>query len=588
MENFFSRIRQNKTGGKWPTKKELNAIVHSFSKREHEFFVGLVIILILSTLFILQNINESFMVDVPRAGGKTSIGIAGTPRFINPVLANTTTDEDLVALIYSGLTRKSPDGGVIPDLAEKYEMSENGLDYTFTLKEGLSFHDGEPLTADDVIFTINTIRDSIIQSPQKVEWEGVTVSKVDEKTIKFELRQPFSSFLENATIGIMPEHIWSDSPVELNERNIDPVGSGPYLIKETSKHSSGVIESLELRAFEEFALGEPYIEKMSLRFYANEGDLVRAVTTREVEQVSSLSPENAEILEEKGLKIESSVLPRVFGLFFNQSINQIFVDKAVVSAINEGIDKERIIRDVLMGYGVVIDSPIPPNIVSGKNSVIAKQETREAVVTNVKANLEKAGWKPGVDGFLEKSVTDKGKKVTTKLAFSISTGNAPELAKTAELIKENLEELGMQVEVKTFEIGNLNQDVIRPRKYDALLFGEIVNRESDLFAFWHSSQRKDPGLNVAMYTNAKVDKMLEEASVILDKADREKKYLEFAEEVKKDMQAVFLYSPEFIYIVPKDLKNFEMKSLISPSEHYLNAHLWYTQTEKVWKIFARQ
>src|SRR6185369_17927164 len=116
------------------------------------------------------------------------------------------------------------------------------------------------------------------------------------------------------------------------------------------------------------------------------------------------------------------------------------------------------------------------------------------------------------------------KKDVRKLQFSISTGNAPELAKTAELIKDDLAAVGIKVDIKTFETGNLNQNVIRPRKYDALLFGEIINNESDLFAFWHSSQRKDPGLNVAMYTNAKVDKILEDAFVTADEETRVKKY----------------------------------------------------------------
>ncbi len=129
--------------------------------------------------------------------------------------------------------------------------------------------------------------------------------------------------------------------------------------------------------------------------------------------------------------------------------------------------------------------------------------------------------------------------------------------------------------------------MIRPRKYDALLFGTIINSESDLFAFWHSSQRKDPGLNVAMYTNAKVDKILKDAFVSLDEQSRIKKYIQFSEEIKKDMPAVFLYSPDFIYIVSKNLKESKIDHIISPSDRYLNVYLWYTQTEKVWKIFSK-
>ena len=218
--------------------------------------------------------------------------------------------------------------------------------------------------------------------------------------------------------------------------------------------------------------------------------------------------------------------------------------------------------------------------------------TAKEILRKVQNDLSKAGWERGVDGFLEKTVPEKksvkgGKKITTKLEFSISTGNVAELAKIAELIKQDLASVGIKVEVKTFEIGNLNQNVIRPRKYDTLLFGEIINNQSDLFAFWHSSQRKDPGLNVAMYTNAKVDKILEDAFITIDDTTRIKKYAQFEDEIRKDMPAIFLYSPNFIYVVPSNLKQSSTDRIVSPSDRYLNAYSWYTTTENVWRLFSK-
>src|SRR3989344_3171346 len=545
MENFYNRIRRLKIIGKLPSKKEINSVFASFSKNEKIIFIGLVVLLLFSTVAILESINKSFMIEVPRQGGSVSEGIVGTPRFINPVLANSPADRDLVALIYSGLMRQSPDGTLILDLAEKYENSKDGLTYTFTLKNNLYFQDGKPVTIDDILFTINTVKDPIIKSPYKVSWDGVNVEKIDEKTIRFTLKQAYASFLENVTLGIMPAYLWKGSPIELNEKNTTPVGSGPYAIKNVSKQPSGIIDSYELVPFKKFALGEPYIKNIILRFYQNEDDLIKAILDKEVSQISSITPANAEILKEKNYQIYSAILPRVFGLFFNQNQNQLFVDKIVVRAINQAIDKERILQDVLLGYGIVIDNPIPPNVIqyqklNGKNNA-----SREEIIKKVQSDLAKAGWKVGADGFLEKTKNEKKKKIITKLEFSISTGNAPELAKTAELIKQDLQAVGIKVDIKTFEIGNLNQGVIRPRQYDALLFGQIINHESDLFAFWHSSQRRDPGLNIAMYTNAKVDKILEDAFITVDEKSRIEKYGQFAREIEKDVPAVFLYSPDF-------------------------------------------
>ncbi len=587
MENLYSRIRQSKIAGKLPKKHEINLALSAFSKKEWIIFTFLLVVFLFSTISILESINKHYMVDVPARGGNIAEGIIGTPRFVNPILANSPADLDLVSLVYSGLMRKSPDGTLIPDLAEKVEMLENGLNYTFTLKDNIYFHDGKPVTVEDIIFTISKIKDPVTKSVRKVNWEGVSVEKVDEKTLKFNLKQPYASFLENTVLGIMPASLWENSPIELNNANTNPIGSGPYMIYDESRQSSGLINAYELKAFKKFALGEPYIKNITFRFYLNEEALMVAFLNKEIDQISSITPTNAEILKEKKHKIASAVLPRVFGLFFNQNQNQLFVDKSVISAINQVINKDRIIEEVLSGYGVAIDDPIPPGMIQYQKLTGTEGTPREEVLEKAKATLTKAGWKIGEDGFLEKTITEKKKKITSRLEFSISTGNAPELAETAELIKEDLLAIGMKVDIKTFEIGNLNQNVIRPRKYDALLFGQIINHESDLFAFWHSSQRKDPGLNVAMYTNVKVDKILEEAPSIIDETDRTKKYAQFESEIKKDMPVAFLYSPDFIYITSSKLKGFSMGNIITPGDRFSNIHLWYINTDGVWKIFAR-
>lgn len=583
MEKFLSRIRNLKL----PSKSQINSVFLAFSKKEKIVFITLLFVLLFSTLAILQGINKYFMVTIPSRGGSISVGVVGIPRFINPVLANSLIDQDLVSLIYSGLLRRDENGVLIPDLAEKYEMSKDGLSYIFTLKDNLYFQDGKPITALDVLFTINKTKDLTIKSPHKVDWDGVNIEKVDQKTIKFTLKQPYASFLDNMTLGIMPLHIWDNSVMELNDANTNPIGSGPYMINSISKQSSGVINSYQLIPFKKFVLGEPYIKNINLYFYKNEDDLTNALVDNSIDQISSITPLDAENLKERNFQIESFVLPRIFGLFFNQNQNQIFTDKIVVNAINQAIDKDQIVKDVLLGYGAVIDGPIPLNMTEYHKSDVTDDATRADILQKVQNDLSKDGWKTGADGFLQKTTIVKKKKTTTELAFSISTSNIEELAKTAELIKEDLATIGIKVDIKTFETGNLNQNVIRPRKYDALLFGELINNESDLFAFWHSTQRKDPGLNVAMYTNTKVDKILQDAAVTVDTQSRIDKYTQFSDEIKKDMPAVFLYSPDFIYTVSKNLNNFKVDNIISPEDRYLNAYLWYTETDNVWKVFTR-
>jgi peptide/nickel transport system substrate-binding protein len=199
--------------------------------------------------------------------------------------------------------------------------------------------------------------------------------------------------------------------------------------------------------------------------------------------------------------------------------------------------------------------------------------------------LAKAGWKPDPEnGVLEKTV----KKTTERLEFTISTSNTPELKSAALIIKESWEKLGAKVNLAFFDTGDLNQGIIRPRKYDALLFGEIVGRDLDLYAFWHSSQRNDPGLNIANYTNIKADKILEQARTTNDIFDRLDKYNSFAEEVAKDIPAIFIYSPYFIYILPEKIKGVEILNIALPSERFLDVKDWFIETDHVWKIFANK
>jgi peptide/nickel transport system substrate-binding protein len=228
----------------------------------------------------------------------------------------------------------------------------------------------------------------------------------------------------------------------------------------------------------------------------------------------------------------------------------------------------------LLGYGKSIDGPLPNDYLEEEKYSIEK--AREL--------LENKGWKLNEFGIYEKK-NEKG--VVEKLSFNISTGDIPELKNTATILQSSWQKIGANVEVKIFETGDLNQNVIRPRKYESLLFGEIIGKDLDLFPFWHSSERNDPGLNIAMYTNAKVDKLLEDIRKTTDKNEVDKLLNLFEEEVKKDTPAIFIYSPEFIYINNKDIKNVILTKTTIPADRFQNVNKWYIETNKIWKIFNK-
>jgi len=594
-----------------PQLKEVVYILRSLEFKEKMAFFALTAIFVISALGILWEVNNNFSENVPMRGGTLKEGIMGTPRFVNPLLAISDADRDVTSLVYSGLMRPDNKGGLMPDLAEKYEISEDGLVYTFTLRPNLVWQDGEPLTSDDILFTIQQAKDPNLKSPRRASWEGVEINKINDRTVEFVLRKPYSPFLENTTIGILPKHIWNKALSELmplSDFNVEPIGSGPYKIEKVKKDSSGIVYSYILESNEKFALGEPNIEKLVLKFYKSEEDLLSAYEKHNIDSISAVSPQSAvEIKRDNGVAKTVS-LPRVFGVFFNQNNAKIFAQKEVREALNIATDKGRIVSEVLKGFGAELDYPLPPGAFGAIEKIAGteiKSPDSKAVFTGIEKAREilaKNGWRAEETG--EIIITDetgatttqktygalekKIKKETLRLEFSLATSDTQELKQTAELLKEMWEAIGVKVTLKVFEMGDLNQNVIRPRKYDALLFGEMVGRNPDPFAFWHSSQRNDPGLNIAMYMNVKVDKLLEEIRTTSDNEERKNMYVKFQEEVAKDVPAVFIYSPNFIYLVPKYLNGAEdIKSITVPSERFSQIYKWHIKTGKVWKIFAK-
>jgi len=573
-----------------PSYPEINIAVKTLPKKGKIVFLIFFAIFTISIFGTLITLNNSISTEVPKFTGTLDIGIIGTPRFINPILEISDADRDITTLIYSGLLRPVDNLGLDLDLADNYVESEDGLSYTFTLKKDARFHDGKPVTSDDIIFTINQIKDPSLKSPKRASWEGVEIEKIDDKTFKFILEQPYAPFLENATVGILPQHIWKEASsglMSFSEFNINPIGSGPYKIKKISKNSAGVVVAYTLSANEDFSLGRPFIKKLLIKFYPNEEKLISAFQNDEISTIGGISPENVSKIKKDNYNLNILNLPRVFGVFFNQNSAPIFAKKEVRDALNQATDKKKIIESILMGFGAEIDSPIPPGTFGSYETVSSPLEITEEnlgdKLSKAREILEKSGWKFNE---AEKIFEKKSGKELLRLEFSISTSNVPELKQTGELIKSMWEELGAKVDLKIFEISDLNQNVIRPRKYDALIFGEILGHDPDPFAFWHSSQRNDPGLNIALYANITVDKLLEEARKTKDREGRISKYLKFKEEIKNDIPAVFLYSPSYIYITPKSLNGLETKNITLPSERFNNINKWYLKTKKVWKIFS--
>ena len=598
MDKFLLFLKEFKI----PKKQELVKALTTFSKKEFYVFVCAVAVSLVSMLLILNQLNNKLLVDVSTRGGSITEGIIGMPTLVNPVLALSDADKDLVSLVYSGLMRRQPDGTFIPDLAESYTISPDGLTYTFTLKKDAKFQDGYKVTADDVIFTIDKIKNPLIKSP-RMGWNVVTATKKDDYTVVFTLNKSYISFMDNTTIGILPSHIWKDvkdTEFNISPYNIKAIGSGPYKIKSVLKNKDGIPQEYSLKNFSDFSLGNPNINNITIKSFSNEKDLIKELSSHSIDQAGNISAINASNFVNKNFNIHTTTLPRIFGMFYNSTNNKIFADSNVVNAFNYAINKQEIIDRVLYGYGTVVNSPIPETILKNQNTIPSFD------INKANELLDKSGWVLGTDGVRTKGGTTTvtktkkvGKKTITtkvkvaggaiaKLEFSLTTGDTPELRNATVIIKEQLEKIGVKVNIeKVYEMGPLNQ-VIRNREYEALFFGQIINHESDLFSFWHSSQTKDPGLNISMYNNSKIDKILDDAQKTINLDTRISKYKEFVDEFNKDLPALLIYSPKYLYVTSNELNNINFNTLINPSDRFASIYTWYANKDHVWKIFSRK
>ncbi|MFZ2151873.1 MAG: peptide ABC transporter substrate-binding protein [Minisyncoccia bacterium] len=543
--------------------------LQSYSKRNVGIVFFLTLLALASIITGLILINNKFLVEKPLPGGAIFEGVIGSPYAINPVLAVSQTDKDLTALIFSGLTRKGNNGTIINDLAKEYTLSNDGLTYTFTLKDDLVFHDNKPLTAYDIAYTIDKVQDASVRSPHRLEWEGIEVKIVDEKTIQFVLKKPFPDFLKNTSIGILPKHLFEDNPNEafsVLSYNTEPIGSGPFKItpgKITRKNGVPVAYTLDRN--EKFALGAPLLETIHIQVFDTEEAVANALKRGDVTSASSLSAEYAHLFIEGGnLEARRSPLPRAFGLFLNQNKVKALQDIKVREALNTSLDRALITYETFYGFGTPVVSAAPLAYRVQDHPI---QESKETIMQM----FLDAGWSKNDAGILNK----KGES----LKFTIATIDIPELKTIAEFVRNTWQDLGIEVTIDVYSLGDLRDILVADRSFDILLYGIVVDEDADLYTYWHSSGRTHPGLNVSQYVNKRVDTILESIKNGLATGTDVEAVLD---QIKSDIPAIFLFSPDFIYITEKKLHGVDIQEVENAEDRFNTVYMWYRDTERVW------
>ncbi len=632
-----------KTNFKLPHVYQWKQIPQTLVKKEKIALAILFVLFFTSSSFLVTSFyyknTEIGAID----GGQHIEEMIGAPRFINPVYAAANdVDRDLTELIFSGLMKYDSNGKIVKDLAMDYEIMEEGKIFKFHIKENILWHNQEQLTIDDIIFTIKTIQNPDIKSPLRANWLGVKTEKIDDFNIRFELQKPYCAFLERLTLKILPQHIWQDISPEnfplATIYNLGPIGTGPYQFNNIKQNELGAIISLDLIKFPDYFGEKPYLEKISFVFFEKEKDLSQ---TGKKEYTYSMpryfsiffNPDKLEILKENEIRqalnfainkqelqeygkiIDSPILPEIYNFEKpNQDILYEYnPEKAQKLMEDAGFEKKdgkfhKIVKQDFTEFtsrlqtgskGAEVtqlqtclskDSEIYPD---GKITGYFGPSTKKAVIffqeKYAEEILEPWGYKSGT-GSVGKTTRAKLNEICkpeTKqgdvLKLSLTTVDDPILERVAETIKNQWENFGIDVEIKTFSVAEIENDIIKPRDYECLLFGEALGAIPDPFPYWHSSQKKDPGLNLCKYENKEADALLEKARTTMNEEQRKELYQEFQNILIQDAPAVFLYSPDYLYFVSKEIKGIQTGLISDPSKRFAGIENWYIHTGRQWK-----
>jgi peptide/nickel transport system substrate-binding protein len=539
---------------------------------------------VFSFVFLLYAISTHFSAVTPIAGGTFKEGMVGTPRFVNPTLAITRADQDMTALVYSSLMKINTEGSLVPDAAESVTVSEDGLTYNIVVRKDIRFHDGKPLTARDVVYTIELIQNADLKSPLRGNWNGVTVEQLGEYELNIVLEEPYAPFVENFQFGIMPDHLWSTLPIEqipFSQLNTEPVGSGPFKVERVVRDTSGLITKYLLAAHLDNPT-KPNIDTFEAIFYTEESQLLEAFQSHEIDASAYVSNENIATLQANGTyQIISEPLPRIFGVFLNQNKSSALRDPAVREALSIAIDRNKIIQTALHGYGVPMTSPVTTSENALQSQEGSPVTDHAASIERAKQILNDAGWRTNNLGLLEKQVDGNAEMLT----LTLRTSNVPLFTTITDTVVDDWKAIGVEVATEQYEQTGLVQSVIRPRDFQALLFGLDMSRGGDLYPFWHSSQKDDPGLNIAQYTNLSVDAILESSRTEQSPEAQKAKRAEASKIISEERPAIFLFQPMMVYVVKSDVIVSDIAEISRPSDRFSNSTQWYTDSDTLWPLF---
>lgn len=541
----------------------------------------LIVILALAAIGILllnrdSNLPPAIPEEVqPVSGGIYTEALVGQFNRLNPLLdLYNPTDHDVDRLIFSRLIRFDDRGLPQGDLAESWGISLDGTVYNFSLRKEAIWHDGQPLTSNDLLFTIEMMRDdeSIIASDVRELWRAVEVVLLDENTIQFRLSEPFAPFMDYLTFGILPAHLLEglthsemiDSPF-----NLQPVGSGPYYLDDLIVEDDQ-IKGLVLKSFQGYYGQPPFIEQVIFQYFPDAQSALEAYRRDEVMGISQITPDIlAEALKEPNLRLYTGRLPELSLIFINLDNPEVpFLSEASIRrALFLGLNRQWMIDNLLDGQAIVADGPVFPNTWAYYEGI----EHVEYAPDKAISLLKEAGYTIPADGGNVRT-NQEGTSLRLELVYP----NSDKHAALAATIGQNWEKLGVEVSLRPVPFQELVAGFLEPRLYQVALIDLNLTRspDPDPYPFWHQTQIAG-GQNYSQWDDFQVSEYLEQGRIVVDIAERAKNYRNFQVRFSQELPALPLFYPVYVYAVDAEVQGVSIGPLFDPSDRFSMINQWF-------------
>ena len=520
--------------------------------------------------------RSSYTTEVPANNTVYVEGVLGPIETLNPLYVNSNGEQALSKLIFSQPMQYDTSGTLGYDLLSGLKIDEAETTYTLTMRSDAKWHDDTPVTVDDLMFTINLLKDPVVKANTYSVWNSTKIEKIDESTIKIKLDAPFAPFQQYLTFAVLPEHILKDvDPVTLRENQFskNPVGSGPFKYR-LLQEGDGIgvsSQAVHLTRNDNYYKGKPLLSRFQILAYDSQDSLLKALKYNEVNGLADLTP--SQILKVEGERYNVRSTPTQGGVYliFNTASDKLS-DVKMRQAIRSGISTEELRKNVGDGYLQELFTPIITEDNQAIKPIFDTNTTR--------MYLDELGWRQTENG--------TWKKGNEELRFKIAVIKSPELELASDEIVKQLDKIGVKTDTQILDLDDIEQgalqNILQPRDFDILINKINIGADPDVYAYWHSSQANKNGLNFSNYKNAIADDALASARNKRSPELRAAKYKTFINRWLNDVPGIGLYQTNANYVSLKSVRSFgDNVKLVSPVNRYADVIYWSAGKQSVYK-----